>query len=138
MDVCKECLRRGARVLTVHLKGERACARCGQVRQLFRVEAQDVLAKAPDPQPSQNKEDPSPFSRVTDIENYQAIHARHGTYVRELQRLAIEVERLLPLIDDVATGTRGDGPTYVAQELRKCLVRVCDAGELDGPKEKKS
>lgn len=93
---------------------------------------------------------PAEKSRLWEIESHISIGNRFGAYLRLLQHLATEVERLMPLFEEmvaesVAEGAKRADPDgkllrrqHVVDELRKHLSRIEAAAELDGPKEKKS
>ena len=102
------------------------------------------IEKPPTEKPEQEK------SRLWEIESHISIGNRFGAYLRLLQNLATEVERLMPVFEEivaesVAEGAKRADPDgkllrrqYVVDELRKHLNRIEAAAELDGPKEKKS
>lgn len=101
------------------------------------------------PQPSAEKPEQEK-SRLWEIESHICIGNRFGAYLRLLQHLATEVERLMPLFEEMVAESVSEGAKradpdgkllrrqHVVEELRKHLVRIEAAAELDGPKEKKS
>ena len=96
-----------------------------------------IEAKA-EAEPLARKEAALELHRIT---SFQALRARHDAYQRELEQLAIECERLLPVLKDSLVwqltsegeAERARGIKYVATEIEKRLKKILLAGEVDGP-----